>query len=42
MQKNNLLEKDVAITVPIEKEVTKIDKWKRNYKSYILHISIYW
>ena len=24
MQKNNLLEKDVAITVPIEKEVTKV------------------
>ena len=33
----------ITFTVPIEKEVTRIDiKWKRNYKKYILHITIYW
>ena len=35
-------EKYIAFIVPIEKEATRINKkWKRNYKKYILHITIY-
>ena len=33
--------KYIIFTVLIEKEVTRIDKWGRNYKKYILHITIY-
>ena len=36
-------EKYITFTVPIEKEVTRIakKKWRRSYKKYILHITIY-
>ena len=36
-------EKDISFTVSKEKEVTSIDKhWKRSYKKYVLHITVYW
>ena len=36
-------EKYITFSVPIEKQVTRIDKKrKRKYKSYILKITIYW
>ena len=35
-------EKYIAFTVPIEKEVTRIDKNReKNYEKYILHITIH-
>ena len=33
--------KYITLTISTEKEVTRIEKWRRNYKKYLLHFIIY-